>query len=182
MWKSAKFGDKFNEGLAQVELAGAENYSSTTAITQQQADMYGNTSPFASHGQRASNMYNRVGVETDVLTASPHRLVSLLLEGAFDSMTQGIGAIRAGNVEIKNRSLSRAVRILDEGLKAALDLETGALAHDLRDLYAYMCMRLTHANLHADDAAVEECARLLQPIREAWASIAPAAAEQRVAA
>ena len=144
--------------------------------------MYGNSSPFASHGQRASNMYNRVGVETDVLMATPHRLVSLLLDGAFDSMTQAIGAMRTGNIEIKNRSLSRAVRILDEGLKAALDLESGNLALDLRDLYAYMCMRLTHANLHTDVAAVEECVRLLTPIREAWGSISPAAAEQRVAA
>ncbi|MET0209839.1 MAG: flagellar export chaperone FliS [Burkholderiaceae bacterium] len=144
--------------------------------------MYGNSSPFASHGQRASNMYNRVGVETDVLSATPHRLVSMLLDGAADAMTQGLGAIRTQNVEVKNKSLTRAVRILDEGLKAALNLETGSLALDLRDLYAYMCMRLTQANLHGDAAAVEECQRLLHPIREAWASIAPAATEQRAAA
>lgn len=144
--------------------------------------MYGNSSPFASHGQRASNMYNRVGVETDVLQASPHRLVQLLLDGANDAMTQSLGAIRAGNVEAKGRALSKAVRILDEGLKAALNPSAGNLAHDLRDLYAYMSMRLTYANLHSDIAAVEECQRLMQPIREAWASIAPAQNEQRVAA
>jgi len=143
--------------------------------------MYGNSSPFASHGQRASNMYNRVGVETDVLQASPHRLVQLLLEGANDAMTQGLGAIRAGNVEAKGRALSKAVRILDEGLKAALDPAAGNLALDLRDLYAYMSMRLTYANLHSDVSAVEECQRLMQPIREAWASIAPALNEQRAA-
>lgn len=144
--------------------------------------MYGNSSPFASHGQRASNMYNRVGVETDVLQASPHRLVQLLLDGANDAMTQSLGAIRAGNVEAKGRALSKAVRILDEGLKAALNPSAGNLALDLRDLYAYMSMRLTYANLHSDIAAVEECQRLMQPIREAWASIAPAQNEQRVAA
>ncbi len=144
--------------------------------------MYGNSSPFASHSQRASNMYNRVGVETDVLQASPHRLVQLLLDGANDAMTQGVGAIRAGNVEAKGRALSKAVRILDEGLKAALNPAAGNLAADLRDLYAYMSMRLTYANLHSDIAAVEECQRLMQPIREAWASIAPAQNEQRVAA
>lgn len=144
--------------------------------------MYGNSSPFASHGQRASNMYNRVGVETDVLQASPHRLVQLLLDGANDAMTQSLGAIRAGNVEAKGKALSKAVRILDEGLKAALNPSAGNLAHDLRDLYAYMSMRLTYANLHSDIAAVEECQRLMQPIREAWASIAPAQNEQRVAA
>ncbi|WAC72547.1 flagellar export chaperone FliS [Roseateles sp. SL47] len=144
--------------------------------------MYGNSSPFASHGQRASNMYNRVGVETDVLQASPHRLVQLLLDGAHDAMTQSLGAIRAGNVEAKGRALSKAVRILDEGLKAALNPAAGTLALDLRDLYAYMSMRLTYANLHSDIVAVEECQRLMQPIREAWATIAPASTEQRVAA
>ena len=70
----------------------------------------------------------------------------------------------------------------DEGLKAALNPAAGNLANDLRDLYAYMSMRLTYANLHSDTAAVEECQRLMQPIREAWASIAPAQNEQRVAA
>ena len=70
----------------------------------------------------------------------------------------------------------------DEGLKAALTPAAGNLANDLRDLYAYMSMRLTYANLHSDIAAVEECQRLMQPIREAWASIAPAQNEQRVAA
>jgi flagellar protein FliS len=32
-------------------------------------------------------------------------------------------------------------------------------------------MRLTQANLHGDSAAIEECQRLLAPVREAWASI-----------
>ncbi|MCH7345838.1 flagellar export chaperone FliS [Pelomonas sp. CA6] len=133
--------------------------------------MYGNTSPFASRGQRASQMYSRVGVETDVLNASPHRLVTLLFDGAMDAMTQALGALQTGQGELKNRSLTRAVRILDEGLKAALNLESGSLAGDLRDLYAYLCLRLTQANLHSDAAAIEECQRLLQPIREAWISI-----------
>ncbi|MFG6448178.1 flagellar export chaperone FliS [Roseateles sp. BYS180W] len=134
--------------------------------------MYGNTSPFASRGLSASNTYSRVGVETDVLTASPHKLVSLLFDGAMDAMTQAVGAIHQRNQELKGRCLSRAVRILDEGLKAALNMEAGNLAEDLRDLYSYLCMRLTHANLHSDIAAIEECQRLLQPIRDAWLNIA----------
>ncbi|WP_249937278.1 flagellar export chaperone FliS [Roseateles sp. DAIF2] len=116
-------------------------------------------------------MYSRVGVETDVLNASPHRLVAMLFDGLADAMSQARGAIEARNTELKNRALNRAVRILDEGLKAALNLDSGQLAGDLRDLYAYMCMRLTHANLHGDGAAIEECQRLLAPVREAWTLI-----------
>lgn len=136
--------------------------------------MYGNTSPFASHAHRASSMYSKVGLETDVLNASPHRLVALLFDGLSDAMVQARGAIEQGNVELKGRSLSRAVRILDEGLKAALKLDAGPLARDLSDLYVYMCKQLTHANLHSDLAAVEECQRLLQPVRDAWHSIGQA--------
>lgn len=143
--------------------------------------MYGNSSPFASRTHRASAMYSKVGLETDVLNASPHRLVSLLFDGVHDGMTQAIGHIQAGNHEMKNRSLGRCVRILDEGLKAALNLESGALARDLRDLYAYLCMRLTHANLHSDIATIQECQRLLQPIREAWHTIGDRGESKRVA-
>jgi flagellar protein FliS len=133
--------------------------------------MYGsNASPFGQRGTGAS-LYSRVGVETDVGNASPHRLVTLLFDGVFSAMNQARAAIVAGDLGLKARSLSRAVRILDEGLKAALDLESGQLAKDLRDLYAWLCMRLTQANLHSDIKAIEECQRVLTPVRDAWIAI-----------
>lgn len=134
--------------------------------------MYGTSSPFASRAHRTGSAYGKVGIETDVLSASPHRLVALLFDGVMEGMNLALAAIQAGNTPVKNNSLCRCVRILDEGLKAALNLESNPLAHDLRDLYAYLCMRLTHANLHSDVAAIEECKRLLLPVRDAWAAIA----------
>lgn len=145
--------------------------------------MYGNmSSPFAARNQRAT-LYAKVGLETDVQSASPHRLVAMLFDGAFDAMNQAVVAIQNSNTELKNRSLSRAVRILDEGLRAGLDLSAGQLATDLRELYGYVCMRLTQANLHSDLAAIEECQRLLTPVREAWSAISqtPAALGQNAA-
>ncbi len=126
-----------------------------------------------SHQQHSmSSMYHTVQTDTGVDAASPHRLVEMLFEGFFDSCSQAIGHIRAGNVELKCRSLARAARIVDEGLKAPLDLNGGGeLAKDLRDLYAYVSVRLTHANLQNDVAAVDECQRLLRPIHSAWATI-----------
>ena len=133
--------------------------------------MYGNmSSPFAARNQRAT-LYAKVGLETDVQAASPHRLVAMLFDGVFDAMAQASAAIQASNVELKGRALSRAVRILDEGLRAGLDLSAGPLATDLRELYGYVCTRLTQANLHGDLAAIEECQRLLSPVRDAWTAI-----------
>jgi len=135
--------------------------------------MYGNaSSPFASRTQRAS-MYSKVGLETDIHGASPHRLITLLFDGLFEAMNQARSAIQARNIELKNRAITRSVRILDEGLKAGLNLEAGPLAEDLNDLYAYICMRLTRANLHNDAKAIEECQRILTPVREAWSAISP---------
>lgn len=133
--------------------------------------MYGNmSSPFAARNQRAT-LYAKVGLETDVQAASPHRLVAMLFDGVFDAMNQATQAIQAGNVELKGRALTRAVRILDEGLRAGLDLSAGPLATDLRELYGYICMRLTQANLRSDVDAVAECQRLLAPVRDAWTAI-----------
>jgi flagellar protein FliS len=132
--------------------------------------MYGH-SPFSSSSQR-STLYTKIGLETDILAASPHRLIAMLFEGAFSAMNQAASAIENGDIEQKTRALSRAVRIVDEGLGAGLNLEAGPLAHDLRELYAYTCRRLMQANLHNDLAAIDDCRRVLGPLRDAWAAIA----------
>jgi flagellar protein FliS len=119
-------------------------------------------------------MYSNVGVETSVVDASPHKLVALLFDGLFESIGQARAAIAAGQTEAKGRAIGRAARIVEEGLKASLDLKAGgALAADLADLYAYVAMRLTQANLRNDATALDECQALMQPLREAWGSIAP---------
>jgi flagellar protein FliS len=118
--------------------------------------------------------YRQVGVVTAVGAASPHQLVLMLFDGFDDALAQAFGALRDGPIETKCRAISRAARIVDEGLKACLDLDGGGtLAADLRDLYAYVSLRLLHANLHNDGAALGECRRLMRPIRDAWASISP---------
>ncbi|MCP5285306.1 MAG: flagellar export chaperone FliS [Burkholderiaceae bacterium] len=127
----------------------------------------GRPNPFA-------NAYRQVGHQTAVATASPHRLIEMLFEGLMDALAQAKGALRAGQVEAKGRALGRAARIVDEGLRAALDLRDGGpLAADLHALYGYLSMRLTTANLHNDEQAIEECQRLLAPLKDAWHAIGP---------
>lgn len=128
--------------------------------------------------QHLSNVYRQIGVQSAVSGgASPHRLVAMLFEGALDAIAQARGALRDGRIETKGRAIGRAARIVEEGLKATLNREAGgALAADLADLYAYIGLRLTQANLLNDDAALVECQRLIEPLRDAWGEIAPQAA------
>ena len=118
------------------------------------------------------NAYREVGVQTGVSSASPHQLVLMLFDGALENISLARGAIAARNIEAKCTAISRAVRIVDEGLKANLNLQQGGpLAQDLNALYGYITLRLTHANLNNEVAALEECVRLIEPLRSAWIGI-----------
>lgn len=123
---------------------------------------------------RQRQVYQDVQVTTGVDGASPHQLITMLFDGLIDALAQARGGMRSGNIASKGAAISRAVRIIDEGLKAGLNLqEGGPLASDLNDLYAYMTLRLTQANLRNDEAALDECGSLIEPLRSAWASINP---------
>ena len=137
---------------------------------------------FASpHCNRRSiaGLYQDVRVDTGVTGASPHRLVDMLFEEFLSSCTRARGAIRERNVQEKGRAIGRAVRIIEEGLRAGLNMKDGGdLARVLQDLYGYVNVRLTQANLTNDEAAIAECVGLIQPIHDAWRAIAPPVSEE----
>ncbi len=120
-----------------------------------------------------ASTYHQVGVQTMVASATAHGLVMLLFDGFVAAVNRAKGALHQRDVHAKGQAIGSAVRIIDEGLRSALDLRGGGqLATDLADLYAYVCKRLTQANLHSDEAALDECLTLVAPLREAWAAIA----------
>jgi flagellar protein FliS len=134
---------------------------------------------FARTGAAFAGAYRQTSLHTGVGAASPHRLVAMLFEGIIEDLALAKGAIAGGERELKARALARAVRIVDEGLRGCLDLKAGGrMAADLHELYAYITRRLMHANLRDDVAALDECRRLIEPLRDAWQSIAPQAATQ----
>ena len=135
-----------------------------------------NAAPHSAFGRSHgfANAYARVGVETSVNAASAHKLIELLFNGFMDAIVLARGAMRAKQIETKGNAIGRAARIVEEGLKAGLNLEAGGrLAADLDSLYAYVGLRLLQANLRNDEAALDECVRLIAPLRDAWIAIGP---------
>lgn len=119
-----------------------------------------------------ADAYHQVGVQTEAIAASPHKLVTMLFDGFLAALTQAQGAIAQGDVSLKCSAIDRALRIVDDGLSSALNLEQGgALASELSDLYTYVSMRLTQANLKSSPEILDECKRLIEPLREAWIAI-----------
>ena len=129
---------------------------------------------FSSSGFDRANAYRQVGAHSGVENASPHALIQMLFEGLFQSLNAARGAMERGEIEEKGRHLGKAVRILQEGLAAGLDLDKGGeLAGNLKLLYDYSVKQLTHANVHNDVGLVEEVIGVLQPVAQGWKEIGP---------
>lgn len=117
--------------------------------------------------------YRKVGLEGQLESASPHKLVLMLFEGAMLAIANAQHHMAAGNIAEKGQSISRCIEIIASGLQASLDLEIGGeLAVRLEALYEYMGRRLLHANLKNDQAALSEVAALLGDLKSAWEQIA----------
>ncbi|HWK85154.1 MAG TPA: flagellar export chaperone FliS [Caldimonas sp.] len=119
-------------------------------------------------------LYRNVSATTGVEGASAHKLVSLLYHAVSGEIAAARGALQRRDVVEKGRAIGHAVRILEEGLIAPLDMERGgAIATNLRDIYQYMVYRLTMGNLHHDDAALADCAGLARSLGDSWDAITP---------
>ena len=122
--------------------------------------------------QHFANAYRQIGVETGVSSASPHHLVLMLYDGFLESVGRAQAAMAGGVIELKCAQITRAVRILEEGLIAGLDMVSGGeIALNLHNLYRYAVIQLTRSNLRNDPALLNEVERLIRPLRDAWAAI-----------
>lgn len=120
-----------------------------------------------------AHTYARVGLETGVASADPHRLIMMLYDGAILAVNQAQSHLRNRNLAGKGESISRAIQIVEDGLRASLDKKVGgAIAAQLDSLYEYMCQRLLLSSVGNDPIGMAEVARLLSDLRDAWATLA----------
>lgn len=129
--------------------------------------MFGSMKPGAS-------AYAQVGIETGVLAASPHKLTVMLFDGALASITTAIREMTAKNIAAKGKAVTKAVAIVDEGLRAALNKEQGGeLAIQLDLLYEYIVRRMLEASGANRVEGLQEAHKLLGDLRGAWLQIDP---------
>lgn len=122
--------------------------------------------------RRAISAYVQTGIDTAIPEADGHRLVVMLFEGALTAVVDARLRLLRGDIPGRGQAISKAIAIIDEGLRASLDREQGGeIAAQLEDLYRYICGRLIHANLRADPAALDEAASLLSELQSGWTGI-----------
>jgi flagellar protein FliS len=122
--------------------------------------------------------YAQVGLQSGVMSASPHQLITLLFDGAKTAIAMARHHMAQKEIAAKGKAISKAINIIDNGLKASLDAEAGGkagaeLVANLSALYDYISQRLMFANLRNDPALLDEADRLLENIASAWREIDP---------
>jgi flagellar protein FliS len=124
---------------------------------------------------RSANAYKSVGIETSVLAANPHQLVAMLFEGALHAVATASLQMKAGNVSGKGESISKAINIIDNGLRASLDKKLGGeIAENLDSLYDYLSRQLLMANLKNKPEILEEVHGLISDLKGSWDGIGTA--------
>ncbi|MFZ6720278.1 flagellar export chaperone FliS [Undibacterium sp. Ji49W] len=129
---------------------------------------------FGSSQVRGANAYAKVGIETGVVAASPHKLIVMLFEGAIVAISNASQHLSNGEIASKGQSISKAIAIIENGLRASLDKKAGGeIANNLDALYEYMTARLIKANLENNDGMLNEVRNLLKDLKTSWEAIAP---------
>jgi flagellar protein FliS len=119
----------------------------------------------------ALKQYQSVDLRATVETASPHKLISMLLDGALGSLAKAKGSIDRSDIESRTKHLNKASEIV-VGLKGSLDMEQGGeVAVNLNALYDYMVGGIMQANRNNDLEKVQEIMNLMLEIKQGWAEM-----------
>lgn len=120
------------------------------------------------------NAYTAVSLESQINGATPHQLIVLLYDGAINAMRRAEIYFQSGNIARRGEMLSRAINIIDNGLRAGLDHDKGGeIASELESLYEYISRTLLEANLNKSGENLPHLIALMTEMSETWQSVSP---------
>ena len=119
----------------------------------------------------AMQQYRHNHIQGGIESASPHRLVQMLMEGALEKILAAKGFMVKNEIAKKGEQISWAISIIDS-LRSCLNVDVGGdFAQNLLDLYNYMERRLLEANIQNDPAMLDEVGQLIGEIKAGWDAI-----------
>lgn len=123
------------------------------------------------YAMSAMKQYQSVNTNAQLVDATPHRLIQMLMEGGLTRLAQAKGAMERNDVALKGTLIGKTIDIVG-GLRQGLNLEEGGeVAANLDSLYIYMTTRLVEANRKNDPTILDEVAGLLREIKSGWDGI-----------
>lgn len=122
-------------------------------------------------GRPTAQAYANIGLETQVFSATPEQLISMLFSGARAAVIKARLHMQQGQIPERGAAISKAIDIVESGLKASVNTEQGGeVAQSLITSYELIVLHLTQANLHSDEARLEIAEQMLTTLSEAWST------------
>ena len=107
-------------------------------------------------------------LETQVMTATPHQLHLMVIDGAIRFATQAEEALQDDDFETAHFALNRSREFVTE-LVSGLDQERSEeLANRLKSLFMLAYHNLVNADMKRDVALVQDALKVLTMHRETW--------------
>ncbi|MHA6672020.1 flagellar export chaperone FliS [Enterobacter mori] len=121
-----------------------------------------------------NSAYTAVSLDSEIVGATPHQLIVLLYDGAINAIKRAEIYFQSGNIARRGEMISRAINIIDNGLRAGLDHEKGGkIAEELESLYEYISRTLLEANLNKSGENLPHLISLMTEMSETWQLVAP---------
>ncbi|EAS44542.1 flagellar protein FliS [Photobacterium profundum 3TCK] len=115
--------------------------------------------------------YKRVSVDSQLTSASPHRVIQMLMAGAIERLIQGKASMEQGNIAVKGERLGKALDIIIS-LRSCLSMEDGGdIASNLDALYDFMIQQIYKANQENIPEPIDDVIDMLREIKSAWEQI-----------
>ncbi len=117
--------------------------------------------------------YDTIAAETEVLDASPHRLIQLMFNRCLQQMQLAKHFIERKEINKKCEAIAKAHDIVIH-LRAALNHDepnAKQLSEKLNNVYQYIEKCLFKANLRNDLASLDDAIAKLMPIKTSWDNI-----------
>lgn len=119
-------------------------------------------------------MYSDIEVSSEVIAATPHRQIQLLINKCMSQIQQSKQFIFNKNIQKKHKSISNALDIINylRGCLNFSDPSVKPLSDSLDSLYAFLEMSLLKASLNNDVTYLDQAEVVLNNVKEGWDGIA----------
>lgn len=118
--------------------------------------------------QKACSTYK----QNELNNLDPAEIVARLYQALGTSLVAARDAIIAGETTVQGENVSRALAIITE-LHSALNMEEGGeISVNLNDLYYYLTSEITQGNIDHDPGMLDNAIRTVEPLVEAWVTLA----------
>jgi flagellar protein FliS len=130
------------------------------------------------YSSSGKNSYATISLDSQIAGATPHQLICMLFDGAINAMRRAEIYFQVGNIARRGEMISRAINIIDNGLRAGLNHDIGGVVSaDLERLYEYVSRSLLEASIDRSAQKLPELITLMVDLAETWKAIEPQARE-----